>query len=136
MKWVNACYRLADLIKKEQGTRNKVKGALFTLYPFSQLLYLFVALINQIRMSMNRQIENMNLEDIKEQVRYLTNQQGKTTNVLVPLETWNTILQALTEENDETDSKNELIADLKQSLLDAQKGNTFPLEELWEGIEE
>ncbi|PSO49232.1 MAG: hypothetical protein BRC33_07755 [Cyanobacteria bacterium SW_9_44_58] len=78
----------------------------------------------------------MNLEDIKEQVRYLTNQQGKTTNVLVPLETWNTILQALTEENDETDSKNELIADLKQSLLDAQKGNTFPLEELWEGIEE
>ena len=85
---------------------------------------------------MNRQIENMNLEDIKEQVRYLTNQQGKTTNVLVPLETWNTILQALTEENDETDSKNELIADLKQSLLDAQKGNTFPLEELWEGIEE
>jgi len=85
---------------------------------------------------MNRQIENMNLEQIKQQVRYLTNQQGKTTDVLVPLETWNTILQALTEENDETDSKNELVADLKQSLLDAQKGNTFPLEELWEGIEE
>jgi len=83
---------------------------------------------------MNRQIENMNLEDIKQQVRYLTNQQGKTTDVLVPLETWNTILQALTEENDETDNKNELIADLKQNLLDAQKGNTFPLEELWEGI--
>jgi hypothetical protein len=81
---------------------------------------------------MNRQIENMNLEHIKQQVRYVTNQQGKTTDVLVPLETWNTILQALTEENDETDSKNELVADLKQSLLDAQKGNTFPLEELWE----
>lgn len=78
---------------------------------------------------------NMNIESLKSKVRYLTNQQGKTTDVLIPLDTWETILRALDIET-ETDSKTELIADLKQSLLDAQLGKTFPLEELWEGIEE
>lgn len=80
----------------------------------------------------------MNIESIKSQVRYLTNQQGKTTDVLIPLDTWETILQALTLETDldTIDSKTQLIADFKQSLIDAQQGKTFPLEELWEGIEE
>jgi len=85
---------------------------------------------------MNNPTENMKLEHIKQQVRYLTNQEGKTTDVLIPLETWETILQALTEESEPIDSKTELIADLKQSLIDAKQGKTYPLEELWEGIEE
>jgi tRNA/tmRNA/rRNA uracil-C5-methylase (TrmA/RlmC/RlmD family) len=85
---------------------------------------------------MNNHTENINLEHIKQQVRYLTNEQGKTTDVLIPLETWETILQALNAESGSLDSKNELIADLKQSLIEAKQGNTYPLEELWEGIEE
>lgn len=85
---------------------------------------------------MNNHTENMNLEHIKQQVRYLTNEQGKTTDVLIPLETWETILQALNPESESLDSKNELIADLKQSLIEAKQGNTYPLEKLWEGIEE
>ena len=84
---------------------------------------------------MNNHSENLNLEQIKQQVRYLTNQQGKTTDILIPLETWETILQVLNSETDLLDSKRELIADFKQSLLDAKNGKTFPLEELWEGIE-
>jgi len=78
----------------------------------------------------------MKLEHIKQQLRYLTNQEGKTTDVLIPLETWETILQALNTESEPIDSKTELIADLKQSLMDAKQGKTYPLEELWEGIEE
>jgi hypothetical protein len=85
---------------------------------------------------MNNQTENINLEDIKQQVRYLANEQGKTTDVLIPLETWETILQALNAESGSLDSKNELMADFKQSLIEAKQGNTYPLEELWEGIEE
>jgi tRNA/tmRNA/rRNA uracil-C5-methylase (TrmA/RlmC/RlmD family) len=85
---------------------------------------------------MNNHTENINLEHIKQQVRYLTNQQGQTTDVLIPLETWERIMQLLTAEHDVIDSKAELIADLKQSLLEAKQGKTFPLEELWEGIEE
>lgn len=78
----------------------------------------------------------MNLEHIQKQVRYLTNQEGKTTDVLIPLDTWETILQALTAGTHPIDSKAELIADFKQSLIDAKQGKTFPLEELWKGIEE
>ena len=85
---------------------------------------------------MNHPTENMNLEHIKQQARYLTNQQGKTTDILIPIEIWEAILQVLIEESDPIDSKNELIADLKQSLIEAKEGKTFPLEELWEGIEE
>jgi tRNA/tmRNA/rRNA uracil-C5-methylase (TrmA/RlmC/RlmD family) len=85
---------------------------------------------------MNNHTENINLEHIKQQVRYLTNQQGQNTDVLIPLETWERILQLLTAEHDVIDSKAELISDLKQSLLEAKQGKTFPLEELWEGIEE
>jgi len=85
---------------------------------------------------MNNHTENINLEHIKQQVRYLTNQQGQTTDVLIPLETWEKIMQLLTAEHDVIDSKAELIADLKQSLLEAKQGKTFPLGELWEEIEE
>ncbi len=78
----------------------------------------------------------MNLEHIQQQVRYLTNQEGKTTDVLIPLDTWETILQVLTAETHPIDSKAELIADFRQSLIDVKQGKTFPLEELWEEIEE
>ena len=78
----------------------------------------------------------MNIETLKNQIRYLSNQEGKTTDVLIPLPIWESIIEKLnllpTEEND---SKAQLIADLKQSLLDARDGKTYPLEELWEDNE-
>ena len=75
----------------------------------------------------------MNIDTLKDKIRYLTNEEGKTTDVLIPLAVWENILQTLNLETaEESDSKAELIADLKQSLLDAQTGKTFPLEELWE----
>ncbi len=79
----------------------------------------------------------MNLDSFKNQIRYITNEQGIKTDVLIPLVMWNNILEALNlETSQDRDSKTELIADLKQSLLDAQEGKTFPLEELWEDIEQ
>ncbi|MGI0480543.1 hypothetical protein ACN4EE_07110 [Geminocystis sp. CENA526] len=78
----------------------------------------------------------MNIDTLNNQIRYLTNQERKPTDVLIPLSIWETIIEKLnlkiTEEND---SKEQLITDLKQSLIDAKEGKTYPLEELWEGID-
>ncbi len=78
----------------------------------------------------------MNIETLKNQIRYLTNQEGKTTDVLIPLTIWESIMEKLNPKTtEEDDSKAQLIADLKQSLRDARDGKTYPLEELWEDSE-
>ncbi|MBL1209904.1 hypothetical protein [Geminocystis sp. GBBB08] len=78
----------------------------------------------------------MNMDILKNKVRYLTNEEGKKTDVLIPLGMWENIIQLLSQEiTPDNDIKAELITEFKQSLLDAQKGKTFPLEQLWEGIE-
>ena len=77
----------------------------------------------------------MNLNNLNQKIRYLTNQYGKTTDVLIPIEIWETLLSYLPRETDLEDSKEEILADLKQSLLDGKAGKTFPLDELWQGIE-
>lgn len=77
----------------------------------------------------------MNIDTLKDQIRYLTNEEGKNTDVLIPLSIGENILQNLPlelEVEEENDHKTQLIADLKQSLLDARDGKTQPLEQLWE----
>lgn len=78
----------------------------------------------------------MNIDILKNKVRYLTNEEGKKTDVLIPLGMWENIIQLLSQEiTPDSDIKAQLITEFKQSLLDAQEGKTFPLEQLWEGIE-
>ena len=73
----------------------------------------------------------MNIDTLKNNVRYLTNPQGEQTDVLIPLSLWENILQTLTpEQKNALEFKAELIADFQQSLLDAKNGKTFPLQEL------
>lgn len=76
------------------------------------------------------------MDILKNKVRYLTNEEGKKTDVLIPLGMWENIIQLLSQEiTSDKDIKAQLITEFKQSLLDAQEGKTFPLEQLWEGIE-
>lgn len=78
----------------------------------------------------------MNIDILKNKVRYLTNEEGKKTDVLIPFGMWENIIQLLSQEiTSNSDIKAQLIAEFKQSLLDGQEGKTFPLEQLWEGIE-
>jgi len=78
----------------------------------------------------------MNIKYLEHEVRFLTNEKGQKTDVLIPLTVWEKLISLLNEKLSENSNiKAELIAELKQSLLDAQEGKTFPLEELWEGIE-
>ncbi|AFZ54140.1 hypothetical protein [Cyanobacterium aponinum] len=78
----------------------------------------------------------MNIKYLEHKVRFLTNEKGQKTDVLIPLIVWEKLISLLNEKlSENSNTKAELIAELKQSLLDAQEGKTFPLEELWEGIE-
>ena len=74
----------------------------------------------------------INTENLKNKIRYLTNEQEKT-DVLIPFTIWQDIIENLELEND---SKAQIIADLKQSLIDVAEGNTLPIEELWEDDED
>ncbi|WP_373478368.1 hypothetical protein [Geminocystis sp.] len=67
----------------------------------------------------------MNIDTLKDKIRYLTNDEGKKTDVLIPLAMGENILQNLPLEiEEENDHKTQLIADLKQSLLHARDGKT------------
>jgi len=70
---------------------------------------------------------------LKDKIKYLTNEEGKKTDVLIPLALGENILQNLPLEleiEEENDHKTQLIADFKQSLLHARDGKTYPLEQL------
>jgi hypothetical protein len=64
----------------------------------------------------------MTLTDVHELVQYVTNAQGKTIGVLVPLEVWEELLkswQAHADELgqvDEAEPNEQILADLKDSL--------------------
>lgn len=77
----------------------------------------------------------MNIQQIKDHIRYITNKKGEKTDVLIPLDLWETIIVQLSETEEIEDSREEILNDLKQSFLDGKTGKTFPLEELWPEIE-
>ena len=74
----------------------------------------------------------MIFKEIKDSIRYVTNEKGEKTDVLIPLELWKTIVVQLSESEEIEDSREEILNNLKQSLLDGKIGRTFPLEELWQ----
>lgn len=82
----------------------------------------------------------MTVEQLQSLVKYVTNAQGQNTEVLVPIEIWESLLisfQALDSESDfdiDSDSNEQILFDLKDSLHQAQVGQTFPLANLWDGV--
>jgi inorganic pyrophosphatase len=75
------------------------------------------------------------------QIRYVTNVDGETTDVLVPLELWQQLISSINSDNvsglawiDEHEPKAEILADLQESLRQATVGQTFPVSELWDDI--
>ena len=62
----------------------------------------------------------MIFKEIKDNIRYVTNEKGENTDVLIPLELWKTIVVQLSESEEIEDSREEILNDLKQSLLDGK----------------
>jgi inorganic pyrophosphatase len=83
----------------------------------------------------------MIIPQIQSQIRYVTNVDGETTDVLVPLELWQQLISSINSDNvsglawiDEHEPKAQILADLQESMGQAAVGQTFPVSELWDDI--
>lgn len=81
----------------------------------------------------------MTIAQIENFIRYVTNAEGKATDVLVPLELWQQLIHSLNTDNisglnliDEHEPKEQILADLQESIRLAASGQTFPVSQLWE----
>lgn len=78
---------------------------------------------------------------LETRVRYVTNAAGETTDVLVPLDLWQQLINTLQDPTsglawvDEHEPNAQILADLQASLKQAAPGQTFPVSQLWDGIE-
>ncbi|MDF5735207.1 MULTISPECIES: hypothetical protein [unclassified Nostoc] len=84
----------------------------------------------------------MIIAQIKSQIRYVTNVDGETTDVLIPVEIWQQMMSFINSDNvsglawiDEQEPKSQILADLQESMRQAAVGQTFPVSELWDDIE-
>lgn len=80
----------------------------------------------------------MIITQIESQIRYVTNLDGETTDVLVPVE-WQQLISSINSDNvsglaiiDEQEPKAQILADLQESVRQAAVGQTFPFSELWD----
>jgi hypothetical protein len=81
----------------------------------------------------------MPIAQIETLIRYVTDSEGKTTDVLVPLELWQQLIHFLNTDNisgldwiDEQEPKEQILADLQESVRLAAVGQAFPVSQLWE----
>ena len=65
----------------------------------------------------------MTIAQIENLIRYVTNSEGKTTDVLVPLELWQQLIHSLNTDNisglawiDEQEPKEQILVDLQESI--------------------
>lgn len=78
---------------------------------------------------------------LENQVRYVTNAAGETTDVVIPLSLWLQLISALQDPAsglawiDEHEPNAQILADLRASLKQAATGQTFPVSQLWDDIE-
>lgn len=86
----------------------------------------------------DRRTNPMIIAQIENQIRYVTNVDGETTDVLVPIE-WQQLISSINSDNvtglawiDEQEPKAQILADLQESVRQAAVGQTFPVSELWD----
>jgi hypothetical protein len=83
----------------------------------------------------------MTIAEVCELVQYVTNAHGETTGVLVPLKVWEDLLKSWQDfalelgQVDEAEPNEQILADLQDSLRQVKAGQTFPISELWDGID-
>jgi hypothetical protein len=86
----------------------------------------------------------MNISELQTLVKYISNAQGEKTEVIIPIEIWNSLLQKITPIEpystlsglspvDENEPKTQILADLQESIRAARAGETYPISQLWSG---
>ncbi len=87
----------------------------------------------------------MNISELQTLVKYISNAQGEKTEVIIPIEVWNSLLQKITQIElyptlsglspvDENEPKTQILADLQESIRAARGGETYPISQLWEDL--
>ncbi|MFM6465512.1 MAG: hypothetical protein ACKPGC_24690 [Planktothrix sp.] len=81
----------------------------------------------------------MAITEIEHLIRSVNNADGETTDVLVPVELWQQLMNTINSDPvsglawiDEQEPKAQILADLEESMRLATTGETFPLSQLWE----
>ncbi|MEB3826369.1 hypothetical protein [Phormidium sp. CCY1219] len=88
----------------------------------------------------------MNISELQNLVKYISNAQGEKTAVIIPIEVWNSLLQKITSVElystlsglssvDENEPKTQILADLQESIRAARAGETYPISQLWEDLD-
>jgi hypothetical protein len=65
-------------------------------------------------------------------VKYVTNAEGHTTDVLVPLSVWEALLEGSTLEDPDAEA---IAASIERGLRDIKAGRTKPIAELWASLD-
>jgi hypothetical protein len=88
----------------------------------------------------------MNMTQLENIIKYITNSQGEKTEVIIPIDFWNSLLPAIIFDEirttdsglssiDEDEPKAQILADLQESIRAAKAGETYPISQLWDSIE-
>ena len=83
-----------------------------------------------------------NTSRIDTTIRYITNAQGEKTEVIIPIELWNCLMQSIDLDEiystfsglspvDEDEPKSQILADLQASIRAARSGEVYPVSQLW-----
>lgn len=87
----------------------------------------------------------MNIAQLENIVKYITNSQGEKTEVIIPIDFWNSLLPTIISDEmyatdsglsliDEYEPKAQILTDLQESIRAAKAGETYPISQLWDSI--
>jgi hypothetical protein len=74
----------------------------------------------------------MTVAEAQALIKYVTNAEGQTTDVLVPLSVWEALVESSTVEDPDPDA---IAASIERGLLDLKAGRTKPVAELWASLD-
>jgi hypothetical protein len=77
---------------------------------------------------------------IQSTIRYVTNDAGEKTDVLVPVKVWEEILALIQADSglepiDEQEPISQILSDLQTAVQQVQLGQTFPVSQLWDDVD-
>jgi hypothetical protein len=90
--------------------------------------------------------KTMDIPALQNLVRYISNSQGEKTEVIIPIELWVSLVNALPpieihthssglDPIDGNEPKAQIIADLQESIRAVSRGETYPISHLWDDLD-
>jgi hypothetical protein len=74
----------------------------------------------------------MTVTEAQALIKYVTNAEGHTTDVLVPLSVWEALVESSTVEDPDPEA---IAASIQRGLGDLKAGRTRPVAELWASLD-